>query len=116
MQIKSFIAIFFVVVFLGKFITIDSKFLGVIFDSDEITFVNPLCKKLQLNTYKKGQSFDEAPLVYNINVNVICASPFQFKIDNYPIAIAEPNYQEHNYQTQSIMSAYRNKFYPPPKA
>jgi hypothetical protein len=115
MQIKSYIAIFFVVVFLGKFITIDSKFLGVIFDSDEITFVNPFCKKQQLNTHKEGQSFNEATL-NNISFNVICASPFQFKIDNYPIGITASNYQKHNYQTQSIMSAYRDKFYPPPKA
>jgi len=116
MQLKSYIAIFFVAVFLGKFITMDSKLLGVIFDSNEITFVNPLCKKHRLNTHEEGQSFDEASLVYNINVNVICASPFQFKIENYPIAIAEPNYQEHNYQTQSIINTYRDKFYPPPKA
>lgn len=115
MQIKSYIAIFFVTVFLGKFAIIDSKLLGVIFDSKEITFVNPLCKKQQLNTHKEGQSLDEASLVNNITVNVICTSPFQFEIDNYPIAIAEPNYQKHNYQTQSIISTYPDKFYPPPK-
>lgn len=116
MQIKSYIAIFFVIVFLGKFITLDSKLLGVIFNSEEITLVNPFCEKHQLNPPKEGQSFYEASLVNNINVNVICASPFQFKIDNYPIAIAAKNYQEHNYQTQSIINTYRDKFYPPPKA
>ena len=115
MQIKSYIAIFFVAVFLGKFITVDSKLLGVIFNSGEITFVNPLCKKQELNTHKEGQSFDQASLVNNFRVNVICASAFQFEIDHYPIAIAEPNYQKHNYQTQSIISTYRDKFYPPPK-
>lgn len=116
MQIKSYIAIFFVAVFLGKFITTDSKLLGVIVDSEEITLVNPLCKKLQPNTHKEGQSFDEASLFNNIIVNVICASPFQFEIYNEPIAFAEANYQEHNYHTQSIISTYRDKFYPPPKA
>jgi len=115
MQIKSYIAIFFVAVFLGKFITLDSKLLGVIFNSDEIFFVNPLCNKHKLNTDKEGQSFDQAFLVNNIRINVICASHFQFEIDNYPIAIAEPNYQKHNYQTQSIINTYRDKFYPPPK-
>jgi len=115
MQLKSYIAIFFVTVFLGKFITIDSKLLGVILDSEEITLVNPFCEKHQLNTHKEGQSLDKASLVNNITINVICTSPFQFEIDNYPIAIVEPNYQKHNYQTQSIMSAYRDKFYPPPK-
>jgi hypothetical protein len=116
MQIKSYIAIFFVTVFLGKFITIDSKLLGVIFDSDEITLVNPFCEKHKLSKHQEGQSLDEASLVNNIRVNVICISPFQFKIDNYRIAITAPNYQKHNYQTQSIISAYRDKFYPPPKA
>ena len=115
MQIKSYIAIFFVVVFLGKFITMDSKLLGVIFNSDEITFVNPFCEKNKLNKHQEGQSFDKASLANNNTVNVICASPFQFEIYNYPIAFAEPNYQEHNYQTQWIISTYRDKFYPPPK-
>ena len=115
MQIKSYIAIFFVAVFFGKFITIDSKLLGVIFDSEEIAFVNSFCKKNNLNKHQDRQSFDEASLFNNITVKVICASPFQLKIDNYPIAIASPNYQKHNYQTQSIISTYRDKFYPPPK-
>lgn len=115
MQIKSYIVIFFVAVFLGKFITIDSKLLGVIFNSEEITLVNPFCEKNKLNKHQEGKSLDAASLVNNSTVNVICASPFQFEIDSYPIAIAEPNYQKYNYQTQSIISTYRDKFYPPPK-
>ncbi|MHB1107480.1 MAG: hypothetical protein ACYCZ2_14085 [Lutibacter sp.] len=94
----------------------DSKLLGIIVNSEEITLVNPFCKKLQPNTHKEIQSFDKASLFNNITVNVICASPFQFEIYNYPIAFAEANYQEHNYHTQSIISTYRDKFYPPPKA
>jgi len=94
----------------------DSKLLSVIFDSDEITFVNPFCEKNKLNKHQERQSFEDASLFSNISINVICASPFQFDIENYPIAFAEPNYQEHNYQTQSIINTYRDKFYPPPKA
>ena len=115
MQIQSYIAIFFVTVFLGKFITMDSKLLGILVDSEEIILVNPSCKKLQSNISKEEQSFDEASLFNNIIVNIICASPFQFEVYNEPIAFAEPNYQKHNYQTQSIISAYQDKFYPPPK-
>lgn len=115
MQIKSYIAIFFVAVFLGKFITIDSKFLGVFVDSEEITIVNPFCKKLQPNTLKEIQNFEEASLFNNIAVHVICASPFQFEIYNESIAFAAPNYQKPNYQNQSIISNYLDKFYLPPK-
>ena len=115
MQIKSYIAIFFVAVFLGKFITMDSKLLGIIVDSEEITIVNPFCKKLQPKTTKEIQSFDEASLFSNSIVHVICASPFQFEVYNDPIAFVAPNYQIHSYQTQSIISNYRDKFYPPPK-
>ncbi len=93
----------------------DSKLLGVIFNSEEITFVNPLCKKNKLNKYHEGQSLEEGSLVNNITVNVICASPFQFEMENYPFAFAQHNYQEHNYQTQSVISFYRDKLYPPPK-
>jgi hypothetical protein len=96
--------------------TIDSKLLGVVFNSDEITLVNPFCEKQQLKKHQEGQNLDEASLVNNRTVNVICASPFQFEIDNYPTTFIDPNYQGHNYQTQSIISTYRDKFYPPPKA
>jgi hypothetical protein len=115
MQIKSYIAIFFVAVFLGKFITMDSKLLGVIVDSEEITIVNPFCKKLQPNIPNEEQSFDEASLFNNITVHVICASPFQFETFNDQISFTETNYQKHNDQTQSIISTFRDKFYPPPK-
>ncbi len=115
MQIKSYIAIFFVAVFLGKFITMDSKLLGVIVDSEEITIVNPFCKKLQPNTPKEIQSFNEASLFSNIIVHVICASPFQFETFNDQIAFTETNYQKHNDQTQPIISTFQDKFYPPPK-
>ncbi|MFO7719992.1 MAG: hypothetical protein R6W85_06095 [Gillisia sp.] len=116
MQIKTYIAIFFVAIFLGKFIAMDSKILGVIFDSDEIAFFNPYCEQNILNNHQEGQSIDEGSLVNNYSFNVICASPFQFEIETYPIAFAENNYQEHNYQTQSIIITYQDKFYPPPKA
>lgn len=116
MQIKSYIAIFFVAVFLGKFITMDSKLFGVFVDAEEITIVNPFCKKLQPNTPGEEQRYDEASLFSNIAINVICASPFQFEIYNDPIAFAAPNYQKHSYQTQSLIGNYRDKFYLPPKA
>ena len=93
----------------------DSKLLGFIVDSVEITLVNPFCEKLQTNTPKEEQSFDVASLFNNITVNVICASPFQFEIYNEPIAFAAPIYQKHSYQSQSIISTYGDKFYQPPK-
>lgn len=115
MQIKTYIAIFFVTIFFGKFIAVDSKLLEVIIDSDKITFVKPYCEENILNEQQEGQSLDEASLVNNNTVNVICASPFQFEIENYPIAVVEKNFQKHNYQTQSIIITYQDKFYPPPK-
>jgi hypothetical protein len=115
MQIKAYIAIFFVCVFLGKFITTDSKLLGFIVDSEEVTLVNPFCKKLQTNTPKELQNFDEASFFSNITVHVICASPFQFETFNEKIAFTAPNYQKHNSQTQPIISTFQDKFYPPPK-
>lgn len=116
MQIKSFIAIFFIAVFFGKFIAVDSNLLEVIIDSEEITFVNPYCEENISGQQQEGQSLDEASLVNNNTVNVICASLFQFEIENYSMVFAENNYQEHNFQTQSIIITYQDKFYPPPKA
>ena len=93
----------------------DSKLFGVFVDAEEITIVNPFCKKLQPNTPGEEQRYDEASLFSNISVNVICASPFQFETFSEPIAFTETNYQKHNAQTQPIISTFKDKFYPPPK-
>ncbi|MHB1146942.1 MAG: hypothetical protein ACYC01_05030 [Lutibacter sp.] len=116
MQIKPFIAIIFVMIFFGKLVTIDSKLLGVIFDSEEIILVNPFCEKKISKIPQSKPSFDQVSSANNISVHVICASPFQFEVNNSLMAYAKPNYHEYNYQTQLIISAYRDKFYPPPKA
>lgn len=113
MQIKFYIAIFFVAVFFGKLIT-DSKLLGVIFDSDKIAFVNPFCEKYELSK-EDALSFAETSKSNKITVNVICASAFQFEIDNYLLYVSRPNYQKQSFRTQSIVSNYRDKFYQPPK-
>lgn len=116
MRTESYIAIFFVLILSGKLITIDSKLLGVIFNSEEIILVNPFCEKNIPKTPQDKLSFDQASSANNISVHVICASPFQFDVNNSLMAYTKPNYHEFNYQTQSIISAYRDKFYPPPKA
>lgn len=103
-------------IFFGKLVTLDSKLLGFIFNSEEITLVNPFCEKNRLKNPKNIQSFDQATLFNNITVHVVCTSPFQFETFNDQIVFAEPNYQKYNYQIQTIISAYRDKFYPPPKA
>ncbi|PKP13806.1 MAG: hypothetical protein CVU08_03505 [Bacteroidetes bacterium HGW-Bacteroidetes-3] len=116
MQVKSFIAIIFVMIFSGKLVTIDSKLLGVIFNSEEIILVNPFCEKNISKISQDKLRFNQASSINNISVHVICASPFQFEVHKSLISQTKPYYHEYNYQTQSIISAYRDKFYPPPKA
>lgn len=117
MKIKPYIAIFFTLVFLGKFLMLDSKFLGSIMETENITWVNSYCENNPLNSSEEDKTadFDQAPNVLVINADAICNSPFNFSNLNWPAPQAEPNFQYYDYRNPSVSSLYHDKFYPPPK-
>ncbi|SFN76855.1 hypothetical protein [Salegentibacter flavus] len=117
MKINSYIAIFFTLVFLGKFFMLDSKFLGSILETENIAWVNSYCENNLLNSSEENKSadFEQAANALVINADAICNSPFNFSSLNWPAAQAEPNFQYYDYRNPAVISAYHDKFYPPPK-
>ncbi|MGY5851682.1 hypothetical protein [Salegentibacter sp. F14] len=117
MKIKSYIAVFFALVFLGKFIMLDAKMLGSVMDSENISWVNSLCGNKALDSSQNDHQADlnQASDQLVISADAICNSPFNFSSLDWPVAQAEPNFQYYDYRNPAVISAYHDKFYPPPK-
>lgn len=115
MQFKKYIATFLVLIFLGKMISIDAKYLGVIFDSSEVTLVNKLCPKKQLQQDSTGQyksdNFDSG-----FELNYLCHVAFDVQISDSPEAPVESNFRQYSYHAPGKFYAPGDKFYPPPRA
>ncbi len=117
MNLKSYIAIFFTVVFFGKSLMIDTRFLVSILDSEEIAYVNPFCKKKTADVFENGstQEITPASKVLIIPIDSYCNAPFQFQLSGWTFLDAKTNYQDYNYTSPKFFETFRDKFYPPPK-
>jgi hypothetical protein len=63
MNWKSYIAVLFAFIFFGKFLVMDSKFLVILLDADEIVYVNPFCK---MKNAKINE--DSSPDTFNVEL------------------------------------------------
>lgn len=113
MQFKTYIAIFFAVVFFGKFLMMDAKMLNSILATEEIALVNPFCKK------KGGATYDdkvaESSSVLVISSEAFCNTPYFIPEVTWPETPKINNFQDYQYLTSSVISPYFSKNYPPPK-
>lgn len=115
---KSYIALIFAFIFFGKFLLMDSKFLVVLLDSEEIVYVNPFCKKQ--NAKIKGDTSQES---YNmgfkqlsISMDTFCNAPFKFEVYNWENSVIPEESKVYAYHSSSLPDSNRDRFYPPPKA
>ncbi|SDL32097.1 hypothetical protein SAMN04488034_103184 [Salinimicrobium catena] len=113
MQLKNYIALTLVVIFLGKLLTMDAKFYGTFLESKGVTMVNKMCSKPQLKTAKE----DIAPASLNqgLEMEFLCHTVFDQTIAEWAVALNEDNFREYSYQTPGLFRTPRDKFYPPPK-
>ena len=116
MNLKTYIAIFFAIVFFGKFLMTDSKILVVIFDNDEIAFVNPFCKKQNAKIQGSAhESFSEDSNRLNITIDSFCNAPFKFEVFNWEYRVIPEESQPYAYLTPTLPESTQDRFYPPPK-
>ncbi len=115
MQFRNYIAAFLVMVFLGKMISMDAKFLGMVFDTSEVMLVNKLCPKKQLQT-KSPQEYATNDFAPSFEIDYLCHSAFDIQIDYSLEALSENNFKKYSYRAPGIFSIPGDKFYPPPKA
>lgn len=116
MKQQVYIAIFFAVVFFGKFLMLDAKMLGSILEMEEIVWVNPYCENNKLKENQKLQNEFTTPtntLIFA--VDAFCNPVFNLEVQNWSIIEISFNFRPYSYKTPSITTTYIIKFYPPPK-
>ncbi|MDT0686468.1 hypothetical protein [Autumnicola psychrophila] len=96
----------------------DSKLLAVFFDADEVAYVNPFCKKQNINT--QGNNITEALAEdtgsFDLTFSFFCNAPFQFEFFNWDSGIITEETQTYAHHTPSLPESAIERFYPPPRA
>lgn len=75
MKAKTYISIFFALIFFGKLLSVDSALPQLLFDAEKIAFVNPFCKKKNSHS-SETEKFSEASAMLVLHVNGFCNSTF----------------------------------------
>jgi|GEM_PF-4256980 hypothetical protein len=114
MGFKNYIAAFLVFLFLGKMVSIDAKLLGIILNASEVTLVNKMCPKQQLDKDSPDE-FAQADLESHFEFDYLCQVAFDFKPDEEVNTVTHDNFKKHSYRAPGIFSISRDKFYPPPR-
>ncbi|SKB95600.1 hypothetical protein SAMN05660903_03465 [Salegentibacter salinarum] len=100
----------------------DSKFLVVLLDTDEIVYVNPFCEKQNAKQNAKIDG-DTSPATFTVDSNQLsismdtfCNTSFKFEIFNWENPIVLDESRAYAYHSPSLPDSNRDRFYPPPKA
>ena len=115
MNVKNYISAFFILVFLGKMITMDAKIFSVLLDPSEVTVVNKLCPKKQFQA-GASKEFAAANLASVFEYQHLCQTVFDIKISHTSEQPTENNFRRYNYKEPADLSTPGEKFYPPPRA
>ncbi len=118
MHFKTYIAIFFSVVFFGKFLVMDSKLLVTIFDADEISYVNPFCEKqnVKIQGHSSQEDLAEDNRTLNLTLDSFCNAPFKFEVFTWESRIITEETLGFAHPSPSLPESAKDRFYPPPRA
>ncbi|NJY64305.1 hypothetical protein HC174_16300 [Salinimicrobium sp. CDJ15-81-2] len=118
MNLNSYIAIFFSVIFFGKFLVMDSKILVAVFDADEIAYVNPFCKKQNVKTQgnNSAEALAEDKESMDLTIDSFCNAPFKFEVFTWESRIIPEETRVYLDQTLPLPESAKDRFYPPPRA
>lgn len=112
---KNYIALILAAIIFTKFVAVDSKLLGTIFNSDEIAFVNQSCKFNHYQTSPVQESYSEDSFVLNISYHSFCNSLFNFEIAEWTDEVAELSFKNYGAPFVALTTPYNSKISPPPK-
>lgn len=117
MNLQPYIAVFFAIIFFGKFLLIDAKFLQKIHDSNEVVYVNPYCKKNKtlVSESEIPQDLLPASTSQGISIDSFCNTPFHFEIEASQDILLQTTFQHYSYTSPGNPQIFRDRFYPPPK-
>lgn len=118
MNLNSYIAIFFTVIFFGKFLVMDSKIMVAVFDTDEVTYVNPFCKKqnVKIQDNQTPEAVAEDNRSWDLTIDSFCNAPFKFEVFSWESRLIAEETGAYAHQTPSLPDSAKDRFYPPPRA
>ena len=112
---KNYIAILLAAIILTKFVAIDSKLLGTIFNSNEIAFVNQSCKFNNYQFSPVQESYSEDSFVLNISYHSFCNSLFNFEIEDWTDGVEELSFKSYGSPIIALTISYNSNISPPPQ-
>ena len=117
MNFNSYIAIFFSVIFFGKFLVMDSKLLVAVFDADEIVYVNPFCKKQNVKTpgNNSAEALAEDNESMDLTIDSFCNAPFKFEVFTWESRLNPEETRAYLDRTLPLPESAKDRFYPPPR-
>lgn len=118
MDLKPYIAVFFAMLFLGKFLMMDSRVLGIVLDFNEIAYVNSFCEKEKEARGESAESPDLAPASTSLAVAAdnFCNTPLYFQGLHWEHRFIKHQYQLYPYTSPSALQIFRENSYPPPRS
>lgn len=114
MEFKTYIAIFFTVVFFGKFLMLDARVLNSILETEEIALVNPLCKK-EMQQLADADTYSQESSLLILSSEAMCNAPFYFSKNTWKTVQNKNIFQDFIYLNPAVIPIYFSKNYPPPK-
>ncbi|MBK5193653.1 MAG: hypothetical protein JJE07_10665 [Flavobacteriaceae bacterium] len=115
LKYKNYIAILLAAIIFTKFVVVDSKLLGKIFNSDEIAFVNQSCKFNNYQFSPVQESYSEDSFVLNISYHSFCNSLFNFEIADWTYEIEELSFKGYGSPVIALTTSYNSNISPPPQ-
>ncbi|WP_034921819.1 hypothetical protein [Gillisia sp. CAL575] len=115
MRHKNYIGFILLIVFIGKLISIDAKFIEFATETNFVSHINPHCKKIKPPSTNTTTQFTILNSDINHTFQYVCATPYNLEISNWD-NLFQPKYlQKIDYKISTIPSDYFNNQYPPPK-
>ena len=115
---KTYIAVVLTFVFLAKFFAVDAHGLNIVFNGNDMTFVNPFCVKLKTSneshdpsTFSQQANAD----IEMITLNGSCMSPFQFELFSWDMHYSNPIAVFDEHFTSRLSYRYLDSVSPPPR-
>lgn len=115
MRYKNYIGFILLIVFIGKLISIDAKFIEFATETNFVSHINPHCKKIKLQSTNAPAQYSLLKSDINHTFQYVCATPYNLELSNWDNLLQPKYLPKIDYRISTIPSDYFNNLYPPPK-
>ncbi len=103
-------------VFIGKLISVDAKFMEFASQNNFLSPINPNCKKILFQNDKTTAEYSSINSEAIHIIKYLCSAPYNLDLVSWDNIASATYLPKINYRTVSFSSGYSKKLYPPPKA